>query len=211
MFINFDRFRKYDKKILSKFDDDYTNLICVGRIVPNKKIEDIIKVFYYYKKFINEKSRLFLMGGVDDAIEYYIAILNYLEKLKLEDVIFIEECSEEELASYYKLSNIFLYMSEHEGIGLPLIEAMYFKIPIIAFNAAAVPYTLENAGVLVNQKDHRKIAELINLILNDNDLKKKILKSQEERLKYFDSEKLQERFMQHILELKKLDNKLIPL
>ena len=212
IFLNFkDRFKNDDSKILEKFDDDYINIICVGRIVPNKKIEDVIKVFYYYKKFINEKSRLFLIGGVDDATEYYIAILNYIEKLKLKDVIFIEECNEEELTSYYKLSDIFLYMSEHEGIGLPLIEAMYFKIPIIAFNAAAVPYTLGNSGLLVNEKDHKRVAELINLVLNDSNLKKKILDGQEERLKYFDSERLQERFMQHILELKKSDNRLIHL
>src|SRR3989344_5677798 len=203
LFVNFDRFEYHDQKTLEKFDDDYINIICVGRIVPNKKIEDVIRIFYYYKKFINEKSRLFLIGGVDDAIEYYIAILNYIEKLKLKDVIFIEECNEEELTSYYKLSDIFLYMSEHEGIGLPLIEAMYFKIHIIAFNAAAVPYTLGNSGLLVNEKDHKRVAELINLVLNDSNLKKKILDGQEERLKYFDSERLQERFMQHILELKK--------
>jgi glycosyltransferase involved in cell wall biosynthesis len=62
---------------------------------------------------------------------------------------------------------------------------MFFNIPIIAYNSTAVPYTLKNSGILVNEKQYDEIAELINFITEDNNLKRKIIEQQKERLKTF--------------------------
>ena len=203
IFINFNRFKEINQAIADKFNDDYINISCIGRIIPNKKIQDTIKIFYYYKNFINSKSRLFIVGSIsNDAEKYYKSLVEYISKLKLRDVYFTNKVSDKDLASYYKSSDIFLCMSEHEGLGLPLIEAMYFDIPIIAFNSTAVPYTLDNAGILVDKKDFKKIAELINTILINEDLKYKIIEGQKERLKYFDNEKLKKQCLQHIMNVK---------
>lgn len=202
IFIDFNKFKKLNQTLISKFDDKWVNIIHVGRIVPNKKIEDLIKVFYYYKNFINPKSRLLLIGGITTVPNYYESLLEYVDKLNLKDVFFTNKVSDKDLATYYCLSDIFLSMSEHEGLGLPLIESMYFDIPIIAFNSTGIPHTLGNSSILVNKKNFRGIAELIDVILNNKKIKENIIKGQKKKLKDFDSEKLKKQFLQHIIDLK---------
>ena len=70
-----------------------------------------------------------------------------------------DSVSFEDLISYYKISDVFLCMSEHEGFCVPLVESMFFNIPIIAYNSTAVPYTLDNSGILVKEKKYDEIAD----------------------------------------------------
>lgn len=208
IFVNFDRFLEVNQEIIKKFSDGFVNILYVGRIIPNKKVEDVIKTFYYYNIFINSKSRLFLVGSIcNDAKIYYESLVRYVQKLGLKNVYFTDNVTNRDLAAYYKVSHLFLIMSEHEGMCLPLLEAMHHDIPILAYNAAAVPYTLGDASILIKQKNFRKIAELIDLILHDRKLKNKIIETQQERLKYFDSEKLKKQFLQYIKQVNNLPTK----
>jgi len=143
-FINLNRFDTLEpkKEILEKFKNT-TNIIFVGRRVPNKKVEDVIKVFAYYK-VINPNSKLFLLGG-SWSIEKYVNELNDLRiKLGLDsdDIITIDSLTDVELKSYFQIADLFLCMSEHEGFCIPLVESMYFDVPIVAYNSTAVPDTL---------------------------------------------------------------------
>ncbi len=175
---------EYNKNLLEQFYDDYTNIIFVGRISPNKKIEDIIKIFHIYNN-INPKSRLFLVG-TKFLKKYNDELKALINSLKLHNVYLTDKVSLSDLKTYYELADIFLCMSEHEGFSVPLVESMYFGIPIIAFNSTAIPYTLENAGILVNEKKYFDIAELINVIIEDQKLINQIIMKQKERLRYFD-------------------------
>lgn len=186
-----------DKAVMEKFDDGFINLLFVGRISPNKKQEDLIKAFYYYKK-INPKSRLFLAGSYKGMEKYFNPLQAMVKRLSLKDVIFTGEVSFEEMIAYYRLSDIFLCMSEHEGFCVPLVESMYFKIPIIAYNSTAVPFTLANSGLLVNEKRYDEIAEMINLVIQDESLRNKIIKVQNERLKDFESTKIEKTLENYI-------------
>jgi glycosyltransferase involved in cell wall biosynthesis len=173
-----------NENLYKKFYDGFVNILFVGRIAPNKKIEDLIKTFYFYKK-INPRSRLFIVGT--RFLNYYDKELtDFVNALRVDGVYFTDKVSLSDLKTYYKLADIFLCMSEHEGFCVPLIESMYFKIPIIAYNSTAIPYTLENSGVLINKKNYLEIAELINLIIEDEKLKSRIITNQNERLNYFD-------------------------
>jgi glycosyltransferase involved in cell wall biosynthesis len=194
-FIDFEGLaKKPDQKTLNRYDDDWTNLIFVGRITPNKKIEDVIKVFYYYKNTINPKSRLFIVGSFV-GMEKYCSYLRALTlELNLQNVILTGHVTTEELVAYYKLSDVFVCMSEHEGFCIPLVESMYYGVPIIAFSAAAIPYTLNGTGVLVTKKDFQYIAELIDLINTNTDMKKEIIGKQNVRLNDFSKEKITEDF-----------------
>lgn len=187
-FINMERFNKIKPKheLLQKFSDT-KNIIFVGRKVPNKKIDDLLKVFAYFK-ILNPKSRLFVLGG-SWSIDAYVEELNQLiQILKLEDVIFVNTLTDEELASYYKVSNAFLCMSEHEGFCIPLVEAMYFDLPIVAFNSSAIPDTLGGSGILVNHKKYAEIAEILDMITSNQSFQNEILSKQKERLKSFSIE-----------------------
>ena len=187
--IDFDTYQRFNTSLIKKYTLDYVNLLFVGRISPNKKQEDILKIFYYYK-IINPKSRLFLVGGFNGCERYVDQLHDIVKKLQLSDVFFTGSVSFEDLISYYKISDVFLCMSEHEGFCVPLVESMFFNIPIIAYNSTAVPHTLDNSGILVKEKKYDEIAELINFITEDNNLKKKIIERQKERLKSFEIDEI---------------------
>lgn len=190
-FKNFDLAGNSD--IIQKFSDEYVNILTVARISPNKKIEDVIKLFYYYKKGINPKSRLFLVGSSEGMDTYYSQLINLIERLQLKDVYLTGHVTFEELLSYYRISHIFITMSEHEGFCVPLLEGMYFEIPIIAYNSTAIPYTMGNAGILINKKDPLITAELINLLTRESTLREKVIQKQRLRLEDFDRQNVKQK------------------
>ena len=82
------------------------------------------------------------------------------------------------------ISDVFLCMSEHEGFCIPLVESMYFEIPIVAYNSSAIPDTLGETGILVNHKKYAEIAMILDMITTNDSLSKTIANKQKERLKY---------------------------
>ncbi|MBN1454118.1 MAG: glycosyltransferase family 4 protein [Anaerolineales bacterium] len=168
------------------------NLCFVGRVVPNKKFEDLILTFYYLKKFVRPDARLILVGswdGMEPYLEFLKALVTLLE---IPDVLFLGHVSPQELIACYKSAAIYLSMSEHEGFGVPLLESMYFGIPVVAYKAAAVPETLGRSGVLIAAKDYRRVAELIGMIGEDQNLRERIIVSQRERLESFKPDHVRE-------------------
>ena len=189
---------KPKRSIMNRYKDDWTNILFVGRIAPNKKIENIIKVYYYYKNTVNPKSRLFIVGSWTGMEKYWDYLRALCLELDLGTVMFSGHVEQSELVAYYKLSDLFLCMSEHEGFGIPLVESMYFGIPIIAYDAAAVKYTLGDSGILVKNKDYPKIAELMEIVLKRNNLYKKVIEGQKKRLEDFSPSKIAESFKGYI-------------
>ena len=186
-------FKKFDikpvKAINDLFNDNRTNIIYVGRIIPNKKVEDIIKTFYFYKKYFNPNSRLFIVGEYRGFERYLSALLNLVSKLELKDVFFTGHVPDEEMITYFKLSDIYLHMSEHEGFCAPIPEAYYLEKPVIAFDMGAVKETMRGAGILIKKKDFLRIASIIDKIVNDEKFRKDLIKSQNKAVKYYFSNK----------------------
>jgi len=202
--IDFEKFnKKYSKEVWSKFQDSHINVIFVGRIAPNKKYEDLLKIFYYFNE-INSHSRLILVGSYDFSIEYYHYLKNIIRFLDLSNVIFTGTVTLPELISYYRVSDLFLCMSEHEGFCIPIIEAMYFGIPIIAYNSTGIPYTLKGLGVLINKKKFQETAELMDIVFKDESIRERIVKGQNERLKDFKRENMASLLLEYIETVKKM-------
>lgn len=176
---------------------DCVKILHVGRVAPNKKIEDIIKVFYFYQ-IINPKSQLFLIGADNDTERYSNGLKMLVNRLKLKEVYFLNHVNSEELIRYYQESYIYLCMSEHEGFCTPLVESMYFDLLILAYNATAVPYTLKDAGILINEKNYLEIAEMIHLLVTDKVFRKKVVRGQRNRLKDFHIDKIKEQLKGHL-------------
>ena len=188
-----------DAKVLEKYGGDgYTNILFVGRIAPNKKQEDIISAFAYYKKYVDPRSRLILAGSYAGMERYFRALQNYVSALMLEDVVFTGHTGFSELLAYYKLADIFLCMSEHEGFCVPLTEAMLFGVPIIAYDSCAVPETLGGSGVLIKDKDPVFVSGLADRIMKDSALREHIIKVQNERLKDFAYERIKATFVSQL-------------
>ena len=191
--------RKPNSYTLSVYGQPHIkHFVFVGRFVPNKNFDDIILIFNYYNKFINSDSRLFLIGSYVGTEMYHDYLRSLTLQLDLKTVYFLGHVNFDDLLAYYKMADIFLCMSEHEGFCVPLLEAMHFGIPIIAYKEAAVPETLGNAGILVRNKDFAQIAEMANLLLEDQSLRGKVVRRGKERLEYFAREKMEERLKAHL-------------
>jgi glycosyltransferase involved in cell wall biosynthesis len=177
---------KDDEKTDPAKKNGTVNFLFVGRVAPNKCYEDIIKSFFCYNRYINANSRLYLVGSTH--IKAYTAHLkNFVKGLGLDSsVIFAGKVKDEELAEHYRNADVFLCMSEHEGFCVPLLEAMHFHVPIVAYRSTGIPYTLGDSGVLIGEKDYIKIAELVNIVLQDRRLKARIVERQDRRLEEFD-------------------------
>jgi glycosyltransferase involved in cell wall biosynthesis len=160
-------------------------VLFVGRTVPNKRIEDILRAFYYYNHCINADSHLFLVGP--SWVDRYDAQLRWLlDSLGLlANVHLTGRVSEEDLASCYTDADVFLSMSEHEGFAVPLVECMAFDLPVIAYSSTAIPYTLDGAGLTFNRKDFPMVGEMMESLRLDKALRGAVLKGQRERLRSF--------------------------
>ena len=190
--------KKPDSRIMKKYDDDYQNIIFVGRIAPNKKQQDIISAFAFYKKYINPKSRLIFVGNWGGMEKYYDRLVKYVHALELDDVIFTGHIKFPEILAYYRIADLFLCMSEHEGFCVPLVEAMYFQVPVLAYQSCAVPWTLGGSGFLTDSKNPAETALLMHRILSDTELRNTIIQNQNERLQDFQYEKIKDLFARQL-------------
>jgi len=189
---------------LNKKLDNSVKIICVGRVIPHKKIEDVLKVFAFYNQCINNNSKLFLIGKYDETNAYLVWLKDMIEKLDLKNVTFINDISDEELASHYESADIYLSMSEHEGFCIPLVESMAHNLPIVAYAAAAVPETLDRSGVLIHEKKFEEIAEIIHLIIEDKNFRETLIKNQNKRLESLDLNATSTELLRHVRNLEKI-------
>lgn len=193
------KFSDYDKKpnsdTVAKFSDGYVNIVFTGRVAPNKKQEDLITAFYYYHSFVNPRSRLIIAGSYKSSDIYYRKLKAYTDAIGLEDVIFTGHIPFDQILAIYKTASVFVCLSEHEGFCVPLVEAMYFDIPIIAFDSTAIGETLGGSGILLNDKDPKIVSEAINLVMTDDELRQKIIAGEKDRLKYFDNSRIKDQLI----------------
>ncbi len=202
LLINFDDYQgKYDSELYNKMNDGKVNILFVGRVSPNKKHEDIIKSFNYYKKFINNESRLILVGGWTGVEKYHEELSALVNQLRLTDVHFCSHIPFSKILAYYKSADVFLCMSEHEGFCVPLLEAMSFEVPVIAYDCAAVPETLGGSSVVIKEKDYPLIAATIEEVIENTKLRKNIIARQTERLKYFEKEKIEKMTFEKLMSI----------
>jgi glycosyltransferase involved in cell wall biosynthesis len=168
-------------------DERFVNFLFVGRIAPNKKIEDHIRLAEHYKRYVDSHYRFIFVGRYDVVPRYYSMIRALMTDFRLlnERFIFTGPVPDEELALYYRRAAVYVSMSEHEGFCVPLLEAMAADVPIMAYAAAAVPDTLGGAGVLFETKDLEYAAELLGALAFDDDLRAKVIAGQRRRLADF--------------------------
>jgi glycosyltransferase involved in cell wall biosynthesis len=175
------------RRIRQRFSDEWINIVFVGRLAPNKKQEDLLQALAYYKKLIDSRVRLLLVGS-GRSFHYKVRLEMLAEQLGVfEDVHFSGQLSlEDGFAGYYRAGSVFLCLSEHEGFGIPLIESMYFGLPIVAYKSSAVPETLGGCGLLVTEKRYDVIGELIYNLVTDKAFRRQVIRKQRERLVDFD-------------------------
>lgn len=200
--IPFEDYRKEpDPEVMKQMDDGYTNIIFTGRVVPNKRQEDVIAAFDCYQKYYNPESRLILVGNCDCVSHYYDGLAAYVRALGVKNVIFTGHIKFPAILAYYRSADLFLSMSDHEGFCVPLVESMFFDVPVIAKDTSAVGWTLGGSGILLSDRDPKLAAGMMNRVLTDSQLKEKILQNQRERLSDFDNHKVEGQLLSRIKSL----------
>ena len=168
--------------VAREFDDDWTNLLFVGRVIPNKRIENLIRFFAAYKSRYNSRARLLIVGSYGGFERYLMMLHQLVARLGVPDVHLTGHVSNEELTAYYDVADVFLCASEHEGFCVPIVEAFYKRIPVLALARTAVPATMDGAGVLYEQPDPADVATLLDIVVGDAALQDRILSGQDAAL-----------------------------
>lgn len=171
-----------DPSVLRRFRDGRTNVLFVGRGAPNKRIEDLLLAHFFVQNYVDPDARLIHAGSFAGLERYHALLLARLAELQLRNVVFAGSIPAAALRAYYQSATVFLCLSEHEGFCIPLIEAMAHGIPVVAYAAAAVPETMDGAGILLREKRYEVLAELIGRIARDSRLRQAIVEGQNQRL-----------------------------
>ncbi len=170
-----------DEYTRQKYGDGRTNILFVGRVVPNKRQEDVIAAFAAYRAKYDPSARLILAGG-ETIRPYVLRLREYTRALGVPHVKITGHLSFPELLAIYRESSVLMCMSEHEGFCVPLVEAMYFDLPIVARDTSAVGETLDGSGVLLPDNDPDAAADAIHKLMSDESYRQNILDGQKKRM-----------------------------
>jgi glycosyltransferase involved in cell wall biosynthesis len=167
--------------------DGLINVLFVGRIVPNKRIEDHIRLAEMYKRYVDAYYRFIFVGRYDGVPTYYAQIRALVNKYQMlpERFWFTGPVPDEDLAAFYRWADAYVSLSEHEGFCVPLVESMAADVPVLAFGAGAVPETLGGAGITFAPKDLEVAAELLASVVYDRDVRDRVIEGQRRRLQDF--------------------------
>ncbi len=157
-------------KELQKGNQGGLDLLFVGRVVPNKGHLHLLRVAAALRAGADRPVRFFAVGppGPESYLRQLVALRRHL---KLEDCFnFTWSLPQAKLAAHYAIASLFLCLSEHEGFGVPLLEAMRSDLPVLAYDQGAVAETMAGAGVLLRTKEPRIVAETIIRICTDAEL-----------------------------------------
>lgn len=178
----------YKISIIEKFSLPEKYILHVGTIEERKNLLTILKSLSELPENIN----LVVIGKKK---KYYQKIEDYIDKNNLKNrVWFIENLVASEIAVIYKMAYVFIYPSIFEGFGIPLVEAMFSRVPVITSNVSCLPEIAGKYSFKIDPFDHKDLASKIKLLLNDKNISEEMVnKSYEYVQKTFDKNILTEK------------------
>jgi len=210
IYIDFRRYQEAPNPVLLRaLRDGRTNLLFVGRVAPNKRPDELIRLASYWKRFISGSLRLLLVGRLPrretgegrplprhyfDALQAFF----YEEAFTPEEIVFTGHLDHADLLACYRAAHVFVSMSEHEGFGVPLVEAMLLGVPVLARRNTAVGDTLGDAGLQVMDGGVAELAELAHRLATDESLRRLVLAGQARRLEAFAPAAVEARLRAHL-------------
>ncbi len=154
-----------DESLMRQLQDGKHNLLFVGRYAPNKCQHHLVESFAYYLT-LDPDARLILVGNGDPRDPYMQFLQKTIEYYGIREyVIMPGHISDAQLHAYYRTAHLFWSMSEHEGFCVPLIEAMWFDVPVLAFRSSAIPETMADAGLIFDDKNNLMIVAALAIKL----------------------------------------------
>lgn len=202
--MDFDRYDRQPSPVLDGLlNDGRANFLFVGRVYPNKRFEDLVRLAFFYKKYVSENFRFLLVGKAGRMLRYQHAVeaLALHWGLRSTELAFTGHLSWEDLLACYRSADAFISMSEHEGFAVPLVEAMLLELPILAYAAGAVPDTLGGAGVMFHEKKYDELAEMLFLMASDESFREALVKGESLRLQRFRAPQVESELLHWVREV----------
>ena len=157
-------------------------VLTVGRVVPSKRLEDVIKGFALYQRHRESAASLVIVGS-DVGFERYRHALNDLAaRIGAQNVSFAGPISSQARDAWYARADAYISMSVHEGFCAPLIEALAHGVPVVARGAGAVPETLGSAGLVLDGADLPLVAEALHELASSPSTRSALYDAAEQRL-----------------------------
>jgi glycosyltransferase involved in cell wall biosynthesis len=182
--------------LLAAKRDGGADWLFVGRLAANKCQHDVVRAFALYRRVYDPHARLHIVGPAP-ADAYRSALEELVASLGLRgSVVITGGVSAGALGAYYRSADVFVCMSEHEGFGVPLLEAMANQVPVVAYAAAAVPETLGQAGVVLRSKEPAVVAAAVARVLGDGEVRARMVAAGSARLEAFSLERSQARWLE---------------
>jgi glycosyltransferase involved in cell wall biosynthesis len=200
IYLDFGRYEGRGNPVLTHELSGASNLLFVGRVSPNKRQEDLIRLAWYWKKFISTDVKLFIVGKIPKRRKYFDALQALAYELGFTpfEVVFTGHVAHDDLLAYYRTARVLVSMSAHEGFGVPLVESMLMDVPILARAETAVPFTLGGAGVQFHRETLPEVAEMAHALAVDGALRGRVLAGQRARLGDFRPERVEATLRAHL-------------
>jgi len=149
------------------------HLLCVGRLAPHKRQDELIGVLALLRRHRLPEARLTLVG--EPVTEPYRRALQELaDRLAPGAVTFARGLSAEQLAAAYRSAHTVVSLSEHEGFCIPVLEALALGVPVVARPSGGIPEVAGDAALLAEDRDPAVLAELVALAVEDGDLRARL-------------------------------------
>jgi len=141
--------------------------LSVGRLAPNKCHHETVAALFVARMTVDPGAHLTIVGAPSEPA-YAGALHRYVATLGLEDAVeFVTGIDEAQLAAHFRAADVLVMLSEHEGFGVPLVEAMGHRLPVVAFDAGAVREVVGDAAVLLDRKHPRRVVGAVTGLLDD--------------------------------------------
>jgi len=186
-----------DPEWMKMLQDGRSNLLFVGRVAPNKCQHHLVQAFHEYLRH-DAAARLILVGLWADGHPYARFVREEADRLGIgPQLLMTSRVTDGQLLACYRTAHLFWSMSEHEGFCVPLIEAMWFDVPVLAYKSSAIPETLGKAGIMFTEKRWPELAALAHMLVEDRALRRTVIAAQRARRSAF----LPEAILPALLEL----------
>ena len=172
-------------RLRRRADGGGAHWLFVGRVAANKCQHDIIAAFAVYRELFDPRARLSIVGG-RTLLLYARALERLASDLGVAGAVdFTDNLTFPQLLAHYRSADVFVSLSEHEGFCVPLVEAMHFAVPTVAFASTAVPETAGDAALLLPDKDPLAVAVAVQRVLSDDGVRKALIEAGHRRVEHF--------------------------
>jgi glycosyltransferase involved in cell wall biosynthesis len=169
--------------------------LAVGRVSPNKALENTVAALAVARAHHDARATLAVIGKPATG-SYVRALRRYVVDLGLTGAVtFSGHAGDDAVAAAYASADVLVVTSEHEGFGVPVVEAMAAGLPVVAFDRGALPEVLGDAGVLVSDKDPYALAASIHALVGDDSRRATLAEAARQRLTQLELETAADRFV----------------